>query len=329
MSSMIVVTGALGFIGSNLLYELERNGYDHIIAIDWFEKGDKWKNVAKRSNVIFISPEKTTDYLHAHKDEIKAIVHLGAISSTVETNGDLIMSINYDLSISLYRFAKEHEIQFIYASSAATYGDGSNGFVDNESEKYLSSLRPLNLYGWSKNQFDLYVARLNGFSTGCQTVALKFFNVYGPNEYHKGSQRSVINSFFEQAKSTEEITLFKSNESSIKDGEQSRDFVYVNDCISVVMWFLSHANISGIFNVGTGIATTFNEVALAIKRQVNEDVAISYIPMPDNIIRQYQNYTCADISKLRAMGYKEPMASVFEGVKSYVNEFLTQQDKYR
>lgn len=329
MSRMIIVTGALGFIGSNLLYELERQGYDNIVAIDWFGNGNKWRNVAKRKYVRYISPQKIETFLYEHRDEIKAIIHLGAISSTTETDGDLVMKTNYDLTINLYGIAKENNIQFIYASSAATYGDGANGFEDNETVEYLSNLRPLNLYGWSKNQFDLYVARTGGFSSGSQTVALKFFNVYGPNEYHKEGQSSVVLSFFEQALSSEEIKLFKSNDSNIKDGEQSRDFIYVEDCVNVILWFLSHSNISGIFNVGTGRSTTFNAIAMAVKIGTTKEVVISYISIPDNITSQYQNYTCANIAKLRAAGYNQPMTSINEGVGKYISNFLTQQDKYK
>lgn len=329
MSRMIIVTGALGFIGSNLLYELERQGYDNIVAIDWFGKGNKWRNVAKRNTVRYVSPRDIVTFLHEHNNDIKAIIHLGAISATTETDGDLVMETNYNLSINLYKFAKENNIQFIYASSAATYGDGANGFEDNETVEYLSNLRPLNLYGWSKNQFDLYVARNRGFYSGSQTVALKFFNVYGPNEYHKKGQSSVVLSFFEQALSLGEINLFKSNDSNIKDGEQSRDFVYVDDCVNVILWFLSHSNISGIFNVGTGSSTTFNAVATTVKMDETKDVVISYIPIPDNITSQYQNYTCANIAKLRAAGYSRPMTSINNGVGKYISDFLTQQDKYK
>lgn len=326
---MIVVTGALGFIGSNLLYRLEIVGYDQIIAIDWFGQGEKWKNVAKRTKVLFISPDDALPFLHSKCKEITAIIHLGAISSTTETNGDLVMAHNYNLSISLYKFAKDNNVQFIYASSAAAYGDGAQGFEDNETIEYLSALRPLNLYGWSKNQFDLYVVRNKGYVEGSQTVALKFFNVYGPNEYHKGNQKSVINGFFEQALATGEIKLFKSNDDNIKDGDQSRDFVFVDDCVNVILWFLSNPDISGIYNVGTGTSTSFNEVAKAITEQIHLDVKISYVSIPESVKHHYQNYTCADISKLRAVGFKEAMTPVVDGVGIYINEFLTQQDKYR
>lgn len=329
MSRMVIVTGALGFIGSNLLFRLETEGYDRIVAIDWFGKEEKWKNVAKRAHVNYISPQNTLSFLYSHSKDIKAIVHLGAVSSTVETDGDLIMATNYEMSISLYEFAKENKIQFIYASSAATYGDGGKGFEDNETVEYLSSLRPLNLYGWSKNQFDLFVARNNGFVEGSQTVALKFFNVYGPNEYHKGSQKSVINGFYEQALATDEIKLFKSNDDNIKDGNQSRDFVFVDDCINVILWFLSNPGVSGIFNVGTGISTSFNEVAKAITEQIDHDVMISYVSIPETINHHYQNYTCANISKLRTIGFNESMTPIVDGVSIYINEFLTKQDKYR
>ncbi len=329
MSKKIIITGALGFIGSNLLYSLEQNGYTSVIAVDWFGKDERWKNAAKRSAIKFISPEKLMEYISNKKEDIKAIIHLGAISSTTETDGDLIMATNYSLSIELFEFAKEYNIQFIYASSAATYGNGQNGFEDIDTIEYLSNLRPLNLYGWSKNQFDLYVAHQHGFSEGCQTVALKFFNVYGPNEYHKKNQMSVINSFFEQASTQREIKLFQSNDSNIKDGEQSRDFVYVSDCVKVILWFLSHPNTSGIFNVGTGNATTFNEVANVIRKQINVDAKLSYIPIPESIDKQYQNYTCANISKLRKVGYDEPMTLIIDGVSSYIKNFLTQQDKYK
>lgn len=329
MSKKIIVTGALGFIGSNLLERLEQEWCDDIIAFDWFGNDSKWLNVAKRNHTEFHDPTILIQYIQENKSSIEAIIHLGAISSTIAKDGDLIVSTNYRLSISIFQLCQENGIQFIYASSAATYGDGSNGFQDKESLAYLSELRPLNIYGWSKSQFDIYVSRKKGYSSAnAQVVGLKFFNVYGPNEYHKGGQQSVIRTFYESAVVSGEIKLFKSTSPKYVDGEQRRDFVYVDDCVDVIVWFLKNKMISGLFNVGTGSSVTYNQIA-SIVASFTGDTKISFIDTPEQIKSQYQNFTCADISKLRQVGYRKQMTSIEFGISEYIEKYLTQFDKYK
>lgn len=330
MNKTIVVTGGAGFIGSNLLASLENAGYDRIVCVDNFYADQKWKNVSKRYLVDYISQDNLHTYLNENRDEIKAIIHLGAISTTTESDVDLILSVNYRLTLYLYNFCRNNSIQFIYASSAATYGDGSNGFEDGSDIQYLKKLHPLNAYGWSKNQSDIFISRMNGFAeTSSQVVGLKFFNVYGPNEYHKGAQKSVVNTFYEQLISIHKMNLFKSNHDGILDGDQARDFVYVNDCVDVILWFLVHPDISGLFNVGSGVATTFNQVAAEIAKTIGIECNLNYIPIPENIINQYQNYTCAEIKKLIDVGYQKEMTSIDKGIHDYITNYLTKQDKYK
>lgn len=330
MNEKIIVTGAAGFIGSNLLAGLENVGFDSIVCVDDLSTDQKWKNVSKRYLVDYIPRENLYSYLNEHNKEIKAIIHLGAISTTTELDVDLILSTNYRLTLYLFKFCQDNSIQFIYASSAATYGDGSNGFEDISDVQYLHKLHPLNAYGWSKNLSDLFISRMNGFTrTGSQVVGLKFFNVYGPNEYHKGAQQSVISTFYEQLISNHKMNLFKSNETGISDGNQTRDFVYVNDCVDVILWFLAHPNISGLFNVGSGVASTFNQVAATVAKTIGMECNISYITMPENIVNQYQNHTCAEIKKLRDVGYQKEMTTIDMGIYDYIMNYLTKQDKYR
>lgn len=237
---MIIVTGGAGFIGSNILAGLEKQGYKDIVVVDWLGNGDKWKNIAKRELAAIIAPENMFDYMGKHKDEITAVIHMGAISTTTETDVDLITRSNFELSWKLWEFCRDNEKQFIYASSAATYGDGSQGFKDDNDLSALNALRPLNPYGWSKALFDRKVARevLEGRKLPKQYVGLKFFNVYGPNEYHKGGQKSVIAHIFPQVKNNEEVKLFKSYNPKYRDGEQLRDFVWVGDIAAVILWML-------------------------------------------------------------------------------------------
>ena len=326
---MYIVTGATGFIGSYLLAEMQRRGYRDIVAVDTFGDGAKWRNVAKRSALHFVFPSQLDSFLASHSADIKAVLHLGAISSTTETNVDSIVENNFQLTVNIYEFCRRNAIPMVYASSAATYGDGAQGFVDRDDLDFISSLRPLNPYGWSKNAVDKYIASTGGYTSGLsQVVGLKFFNVYGPNEYHKGHQMSVVRHFYEQYRTTGRVCLFKSYRDDCPDGEQRRDFVWVGDCVNVMLWMLDHPGVSGLFNVGTGSATSYNVVAQSIARCMGIEPVIEYVEMPDSVRNQYQYFTQADLSKLRAAGYDAPFASVPEGVANYVGGFLASDDIY-
>lgn len=326
---MYIVTGATGFIGSCLLAEMQRRGYRDIVAVDSFGNESKWKNVAKRGALQLVFPHQLQDFLSEHHSKIKAILHLGAISSTTETDVDKIVENNVQLSIGLYNFCTQKGLPFIYASSAATYGDGALGFVDRDDLDFISLLRPLNPYGWSKNAVDKFISADCGYATDrSQVVGLKFFNVYGPNEYHKGQQMSVMRHFYEQFRTTGRVRLFKSYRDDCADGEQRRDFVWVGDCVNVMLWMLEHPAARGLFNVGTGKATSYNVVAQSIAQAMGTKPTIEYIDMPDSVRHQYQYFTEADISKLRSVGYTAPFLTVPEGVERYVKEFLSASDIY-
>lgn len=334
---LIIVTGATGFIGSNLLYGLEDKGYTNIVGIDTFGRETKWMNVAKRRCTYFVLPEQMPTYLESNKDKIVAIIHLGGISSTTETDVDKIVKNNIQLSIQLYNFCKQHNIQFIYASSAATYGITTNdwgSFEDVQDIEDLRQLKPMNAYGWSKHCVDKYIAadRKNVVSNN-QVVGLKFFNVYGPNEYHKGEQMSVITKFYNQYTQLGKASLFKfdnhSRATMLDKGVPKRDFVYVNDCVDVILWMLEHKDVSGLYNVGTGLANTFQDVAYYVAKCIGKKPEIEYVEMPESLKIHYQDYTCADIRKLRYVGYKADMTNLYDGIKDYVNNFLNTTDKYK
>ena len=317
---MIIVTGATGFIGSNLLVEMEKRGFNDIIAVDWFGNSEKWKNIETLFSTRFIFPEQLDDILKCYEKRIEAIIHLGGISSTIETNADLIVKNNNQLSIKLYEFCKSLNIPFIYASSAATYGNGSKGFSDNDDIEYLKKLKPQNLYGWSKCYIDRFIAQdLSKNKNTTQVVGLKFFNVYGPNEYHKKGQTSVMYKFYKELRDTHKIKLFKSYHTAYRDGEQQRDFVYVDDCVDVILWMLAHSSVKGLFNVGTGQARTFIDIANIINSHFDNIADIEFIEMPLALQRHYQYYTCADISKLRMVGYKNTFHTIEEGIHKYIN----------
>ena len=331
---MIIVTGATGFIGSNLLYALEENGYTNIVGLDTFGCESKWKNVAKRSCVLFVLPEQAKTYLDNNASNIAAIVHLGGISSTTETNVDEIVRTNIQLSVSLYEFCKRNRIQFIYASSAATYGGTINGwgsFEDYQDIEHLKMLKPMNAYGWSKHCIDKYIAidrTKEQFDN--QVVGLKFFNVYGPNEYHKGEQMSVIAKFHQQYIKYGRAKLFKFDNlyrSLMLDKlAPRRDFVYVDDCVDVILWMLDNEGISGLFNVGTGKAETFDNVAYYVAKNLGKEPEKEYIDMPEELTHQYQDYTCANIDKLRRVGYNGKMTSLEDGVKKYITYYLNNSE---
>jgi ADP-L-glycero-D-manno-heptose 6-epimerase len=328
---MIVVTGGAGFIGSNVVEGLQKQGYKDIVVVDWLGEQEKWKNIAKRELAAIVAPEDMYLYLNDHYTEIEAIIHMGAISTTTETDVDLIIRSNFELSWKLWEYCRDNQIQFIYASSAATYGDGTQGFVDDNDLVFLNNLRPLNPYGWSKALFDRKVSReiLEKRKTPMQYVGLKFFNVYGPNEYHKGGQKSVISHIFHQVKNDEEVKLFKSYNPSYKDGEQLRDFVWVGDVVDVILWMLKNPQINGIYNVGSGEARSFYDLAKATWNALGKEAKIGFKDMPETLRDKYQYYTKADLTRLRQAGYIQEMTKLEDGVRIYVQDFLIKEDQYR
>ena len=321
---MIIVTGGAGFIGSALIAALNKRQITDILVVDQLGIDEKWKNLR---NLSFADYVEKDDFLEMVVDNrlagpIEAVFHLGACTSTTETNASYLIKNNYEYSKLLAQWATTDNIRFIYASSAATYGDGSAGFKDDEEK--IDKLRPLNMYGYSKHLFDLW-ARRAGLSK--KIVGLKYFNVFGPNEYHKGDMRSFVVKAYEQINASGKVRLFKSYKSKFKDGEQMRDFIYVKDAVDMTLFFLDNPKVGGLFNIGTGKARTWNDLVKAVFAAMDKSENIEYIEMPESIRNQYQYYTCADITKLRKAGYKEETTSLEETIKDYVQNYL-QRDRY-
>lgn len=317
---MIIVTGAAGFIGSAFIAHLAARNYPHIIAVDWMGKDERWRNLAKAELEMIVEPKDVFDVLAGNPKQFAAVVHLGAISATTETDIDKLAEWNFRYSRALARACAEYEIPFVYASSAATYGDGSAGFDDDCAPDALARLRPLNAYGWSKHLFDRWMARS---ATGHralppQWVGLKFFNVYGPNEYHKGEMRSVAVKLAPHVAAGGAAELFKSHRPDFEDGGQCRDFIYVEDCAALILWLLQNRQVSGIFNVGTGEARSFADLATAVFAALGREPRIRYIDMPENLREKYQYFTQADMRRLRAAGYVKPFTALEEGVRRTV-----------
>ena len=328
---MIVITGGAGFIGSNLAAALEQHSNEEIVVCDYASTDEKWRNISKRKIRDLITPDNFLDWISTNISSVSTVFHLGAISSTVERNVDLIVANNYRLSCNLWEICTQHNVKLIYASSAAVYGDGSSGFNDDFTLKSMSKLKPLNPYGWSKFLFDRKVAHYlsNYTETPKKWAGLRFFNVYGPNEYHKGNQRSVVPQFWEQIKKTGQARLFKSLNPKYLDGNQMRDFIHVEDCISIMIWLYDETNISGLFNVGTGHARTFEDLAKSIFKSLEIEPNIKYVDMPKNILSQYQYHTEARTERLRAAGYNNPFISLEDGIHSYVQDYLESKDPFR
>lgn len=329
---MYVITGGAGFIGSNVAAALDEAGAD-LVIVDSLGSGDlKWRNIAKRRLADLVAPADGLAFLAANRARIDGVVHMGAISTTTESDVDAIVRNNFRLSVDLWRFCAEAEIPLVYASSGATYGDGRQGFEDRFDAEYLGALRPLNPYGWSKNLFDRFVQHEVASGSSCppRWAGLKFFNVYGPNEYHKEGQRSVAVQLHEQIRSRGSVRLFRSDNPDYADGEQLRDFVWVGDCVAVTRWLLEDANAtSGLYNVGSGTARSFRELAEILFRELNMERCIEYIDLPDNLVGKYQYYTCAALDRLRAAGYARPMTGLEEGLQLYVRSYLEAEDRFR
>ena len=322
---MILVTGAAGFIGSNIVASLNKKGYKNIILCDWVDENIKKKNIEKLIYQKLVPPEKIIEYLNKTKN-IELIIHMGANSSTTETNFRLIYNINTRFSKNLWKWCTNNQVRLIYASSAATYGNGAKGFNDSDTQIY----KPLNIYGLSKYLFDRYVIKQakKGICPP-QWVGLKFFNVYGPNEYHKGNMQSVVKHAFDQYNKFGKVKLFKSHNNKYMDGQQTRDFIYVDDCVSLINWLVKNRNISGIYNCGTSIERTFEELVKAMFNAINISPKIEYIAMPKNLRKQYQYYTKANMEKIRKKGYNIKFSSLEEGVNKYIKNYLLTEDKYK
>jgi ADP-L-glycero-D-manno-heptose 6-epimerase len=326
---MLLVTGGAGFIGSNVVASLNQAGHDDIVVNDSLETGEKWRNLGKRALADVVPPRDLAAWLDGRK--LDAVIHLGAISDTMATDGDLVIETNFRLSLRLLDWCTATRTRFIYASSAATYGDGEQGFRDDSSPPALRRLKPLNLYGWSKHLFDLaLVDRVaKGGAAPPQWAGLKFFNVFGPNEYHKGEMMSLVAKRFDDARSGAPIRLFKSYREGIADGDQKRDFIYVDDAIAVVRWLIERPDVSGIFNVGTAKARSFRDLALAMFAALGKAANIEYIDMPEAIRDKYQYFTQSDGEGLRRAGYTKAFTPLEEAVGSYVTQFLNRADRYR
>jgi len=328
---MILVTGGAGFIGSNLLAGLEARGPVELAVCDRLGHDDKWRNVAKREIAAFVPPERLAEFLDKNRDALDTVFHLGAVSSTTETDADLIVESNFTLSLRLWDFCARHGKRLIYASSAATYGDGAAGFDDEFSIAHLATLKPLNAYGWSKNAFDRRVARIvagNG-ARPRQWAGVKFFNVYGPNEYHKGDMASVAYHTHARVKRGDKARLFRSHDPKYKDGGQMRDFVWVGDCVDVLLWLYDNPDKEGLFNIGSGKARSFLDLMDAVYKALGRAPEIEWVDMPRDIRARYQYFTEAKIDRLRASGYRKPTTTLEDGVATYVRDFLETADPYR
>lgn len=323
---MIIVTGGAGLIGSAIIHRLNQLGREDILVVDHLGRSDKWRNLAPLRFMDYMEKDDFEALLDSGSLQrqplrgasgVEAVLHLGACSSTTERDATYLIRNNFEYSRKLALVALEKNARFIYASSAATYGNGGQGFVDDE--QALQRLRPMNMYGYSKQLFDLWVLRNRLLG---RVVGLKYFNVYGPNEQHKGEMRSLVLKAFEQITATGSLRLFRSHRPDFADGEQLRDFIYVKDAAAATVHFLINRQASGIFNIGGGSAVSWNSLAAAVFSAMERPVNIQYIDMPESIRDTYQYHTCAETSKLRDAGYAEEMRTVEEGVENYVKNYL-------
>lgn len=322
---MYIITGGAGFIGSAMLWQLNQQGIDDVVLVDHLGTDDKWRNLVKLTYADYIHRERFRDLLQrdALPWKVEAIIHLGACSDTTEADGDFLMENNFQFSREICRYALDKGARFIQASSAATYGDGSLGFSDDPD--LLPRLRPLNLYAYSKHLLDLWLVR-HGLDK--EVASLKFFNVYGPNEYHKGEMRSVVCKAYKQITKHGDLELFRSTSPDISDGEQKRDFVYVKDCTALMSWLLENRNVNGIHNVGTGKARSFNDLGRAVFSAMQRSCRITYVDMPRMLHGKYQNFTQADMNWLDKVGCPIRMTSLEDGVTDFVQNYLSQPDPY-
>jgi ADP-L-glycero-D-manno-heptose 6-epimerase len=325
---MILVTGGAGFIGSNLQAALVRRGHETVVA-DTFGSDGKWRNLAKHPPSRVVAPADLDAFLATHPP-LEMVFHLGAVSETTAIDGDHTWATNVELSRRLWDWCADRGVRFVYASSAATYGDGAQGFDDDPALAALERLRPLNLYGWTKHAFDLLVTRdlAKRRERPPQWVGLKFFNVYGPNEYHKGKMISVVKVKHDEVASGAPARLFRSDIPGLPDGAQARDFIWVGDVVDVLLWSMDTPAVNGLFNLGTGTARTYLDLAHAVCDSAGQPRRIEFIDMPESLRGQYQSFTQAPMDRLRAAGYAGQFTPLEEGIRRYVRERLATQDVY-
>ncbi len=318
---MWVITGGAGFIGSALLWKLNQEGISNLLVVDFLENSEKWKNLRLRRFADYLEAGDFKDRLLSGRlPKIEGIVHLGACSSTTETNASYLIQNNFEYTKALAQWALARTARFIYASSAATYGDGQFGYTTDHAT--TETLLPLNMYGYSKHLFDLWALRHN---VQKKMVGIKFFNVYGPNEYHKGDMRSMVSKAYDQIQKDGKIRLFKSYKSEIRDGEQRRDFYYVKDAVNVVYEFMKGKSSGGLYNLGAGKARSWNDLANAVFCALGKAPRIDYIEMPEALRAKYQYYTEADMSWRKK---STPSTSLEDGVKDYVQNYLAKENPY-
>jgi ADP-L-glycero-D-manno-heptose 6-epimerase len=319
---MIVVTGGAGFIGSAIVWRLNALNYDDIVIVDSLGTDEKWKNLVGLNFRDFIHKDDFLKQIETSINfQIDTIIHMGANSSTTEKDGDSLLRNNFEYSKKLTEYSLNNNIRFIYASSGATYGDGSLGFEDHEPD--IHYLRPLNMYGYSKALFDLWALKRGILE---KIVGLKYFNVYGPNEYHKGEMRSVVHKAFEQINETGRARLFKSANPKYKDGEQKRDFIYIKDAVDYTLFFLENPDKNGLFNVGSGKARTWNDLVTALFKAMDKEKSIEYIDMPANLLEKYQYFTEAKMDKIKKGGYAKVTTSLEDGIDDYVKNYLLKEN---
>jgi ADP-L-glycero-D-manno-heptose 6-epimerase len=321
---MLIVTGGAGFIGSAMVWRLNQAGLSDIIVVDNLNCSEKWKNLVNRTFTDYVHKSEFLSRLESGQfGHIEALIHLGACSSTTEKDADFLMENNFHYSVRIARYALSNNIRCILASSAATYGDGQNGFSDETDQ--LIRLKPLNMYGYSKHLFDLWAYRTGALD---KLASLKFFNVFGPNEYHKGQMASVVFKAFGQVRQTGKIRLFKSYRSAFGDGEQRRDFVYVKDCVELIFWLMQNPALNGVYNVGTGCDRTWNDLAKAVFSAMDLPVCIEYFDMPEQLKDRYQYLTRASTRKLDQLGHSVVFASLEDSVRDYICNYLQMEDPY-
>ncbi|MFI4912019.1 MAG: ADP-glyceromanno-heptose 6-epimerase [Sedimentisphaeraceae bacterium JB056] len=320
---MIIVTGGAGFIGSAIIAGLNKAGFDDIIVVDELGSDEKWKNLRRLKFADYLEKEDFLELVLDADDciEADAVIHMGACSSTTETDCSFLINNNYQYTKELCNWSLENNARFIYASSAATYGDGDKGFDDNID--LIDELEPLNMYGYSKHIFDKWAMKSGAID---HIAGLKFFNVFGPNEYHKANMISFVLRAYQQIKETGKVKLFKSHRSDYKDGEQLRDFVYIKDVVDMTLFFLDNPETNGIYNIGTGQARSWNDLSAAVFEAMSMEPNIEYIPMPEILQGKYQYYTKADIKKLKNAGYDKPVTSLENAVTDYVQNYIARND---